>query len=223
MSEKIPEILDEGEEVIDIEPVEIELKGRSKYEDIIWKGHPHIASQIIQIFFGALLLLAGIIFLLYAILTSDLIIVGISILSIIFGFLTLLFSYYHMKFTRYVITDSAVYKQKGWISDHVTQIPADKIHTLTYDQSIIEKILNFGTVGLSTGGQEIVEIEFESVKNPKSVHNRIDNLMEDRVERRRPNQNNSDKMSRIKELERELEKTKENLDESYEPKELEEG
>lgn len=101
------------------------------------------------------------------------------------GLTSLMFVYIHIKFTRYVITDSALYKQTGIITNDVTKIPIDKLHSLTYKQSIAEKLLNFGTVGMSTGGQEVIEIEFISIKNPSEIHNKIDNLIEERIERGR--------------------------------------
>jgi uncharacterized membrane protein YdbT with pleckstrin-like domain len=184
-SKDLPELIGPDDSIVNIDPVDIELDTKKDREYIKWKGHPHISSQIINIVFAISLIVLGFIGLVYILLgnQNNILFHIISPLFILMGLISLFFIKFHIKYTRYVLTDSAVYKQTGWISDKVTKIPVDQLQTITYEQSIPEKLLNFGTVGMSTGGHEVIELEFKSVKNPKRVHRDIELQMEDRVNR----------------------------------------
>lgn len=61
MDDKLPVILEEDEELLDIEPVELELKGKDSDENIKWKGHPHVASRFGTILLSILLMIFGLV------------------------------------------------------------------------------------------------------------------------------------------------------------------
>ena len=126
--DKLPKIIDEFElknydiEDYDIKPIDINLKGYEDNENIIWKGHPHIISQLSQIFIGSILLIFSVLITVSGIMGSinplDIFTIHDYYLSII-GIITVIFifisSYISIKYTRYVLTDQAVYLQKGFI------------------------------------------------------------------------------------------------------------
>lgn len=91
-------------------------------------------------------------------------------------------------------------------------IPRGGSQSIEYSQSILERVLNFGTIEVSTAGTDGVELFFDSVTSPKEVHLRVNNLMEERVNR--PRQfTTDDQTRRIKDLEEELEYVRKNIQE----------
>lgn len=186
MEEDIPELISAGADMLDVEPIEVNVKGARKSEEILWKGHPHIVSQLLSIFFGILLFIIGTFSILYTgIVLRQTTLMMLSAIVMFSGLITLLVSYIRLKYTRYVLTDSAVYVQRGWLTDRVTRVPVDTIQSIEYSQKIAERVLGFGTIEVSTAGSDGVELAFESVSNPSSVHTDINEQIESRVVRGR--------------------------------------
>lgn len=212
MSDNLPILLEPDEELIDIDTVEINLNGKKEYEEIKWRGHPNIVSRTLSILIGIFLIFAGILlFPFWIIFNSYSFLPLLGIFSIISGIGVLFSVYIYLKYTRYVITDSALYRQTGWLSDNVKRVPVDNLQSIEYRQSILERILNFGSIEVSTAGTDGVELFFDSVTSPKKVHRRVNNLMEERV--RRPKQfTTDDQIQRIRDLEDELDRVRRNVE-----------
>lgn len=171
----------------DVEPIKLDLKGFEDTENIIWIGNPHIISQLSQILFGSILMITTVLTYLLDIwnifnVLNNTPITGESIL--VFGLIASVFiflsSYISIKYTLYVLTDQAIYLQSGLIRRRVKRLPADTIQTHEYSQGVIERILNFGTIEVTTAGTDEVELKYKFISKPKKIHLIIGNLIEDR-------------------------------------------
>ena len=73
--------------------------------------------------------------------------------------------------TEIVITDKRIIKKIGLISRDTKEMNLSKIETINIDQSIIGRILNFGTLNIQGTGSGISAIE--NIINPLEFRNKI--------------------------------------------------
>ncbi|MGM0605721.1 MAG: PH domain-containing protein [Halobacteriota archaeon] len=84
----------------------------------------------------------------------------------------------------YVITDEEIYVKHGLISRDVTQVRIDRIQNTAYEQSILERALQFGDVRVYTAGTNTEDITFKNVPNPERVNSILKRRLSDRSNRR---------------------------------------
>lgn len=121
-------------------------------EEIQWTGKPAKESQIIPVIFGAILIPAGI------------------------GLLVLLGVYVRVNYTTYGVTDEALYKKRGVLSEKTKRVPLSKIQNTEYSRSFVEKQFGFGSVQISSAGSSGTELSFRAVEDPKSLQELINRL-----------------------------------------------
>lgn len=102
-------------------------------------------------------------------------------LGIITSIIIFITSYISIKFTRYVLTDQAIYLQEGLIRQRVKRLPVDTIQTHEYTQSIIERLLNYGSLEVTTAGTDEIELTYRAIPKPKKIHLLIGDLIENRT------------------------------------------
>lgn len=176
-------------EEYDIEPIDYDIKGFEDEENILWTGHPHIISLLGQIIIGSILFVSSVIMIPlnyinnFEFLLNDIAIswYHITLIGIMTSILIFISSYVSIKFTRYVLTDQAIYLQSGLIRQRVKRLPADTIQTHEYNQTIPERLLNFGTIEVTTAGTDGIELTYRSISNPKRIHTLIGELIENRT------------------------------------------
>ena len=154
-------------------------------EEIKWTGNPKIESEVPSIIVGLLLLPF----------------IGI-------GVLFLIGVYTKINYTTYAITDKALYKKKGMLSDKTKRVPLSKIQNTEYSRSFIEKQFGYGTVEISSAGSSGKELSFSAVTDPKKTQELINELSNKNENSRQNNQDITDN-----ELKEEIIKTRENLEE----------
>jgi uncharacterized membrane protein YdbT with pleckstrin-like domain len=155
-------------------------------EMIKWSGNPAIESQIGSIITGIIMLpFAGM------------------------GILVLIGTYIKVNYTTYAITDKALYKKRGMLSEKTKRVPLSKIQNTEYSRSFFEKRFEFGTVEVSSAGSSGKELSFSSVSNPKDVQELINELSnKNKSTNTNQNINKTDQ-----DLKKEVVKTRENLEE----------
>ena len=121
-------------------------------EEIQWTGKPAKKSQIIPVIFGIVLIPTG------------------------FGLLVLLGVYIRVNYTTYAVTDKALYKKRGVLSEKTKRVPISKIQNTEYSRSFIEKQFGFGSVQISSAGSSGTELNFRAVENPKDLQKLINRL-----------------------------------------------
>jgi len=79
--------------------------------------------------------------------------------------------------TNFVVTSDRVIHRVGVISKHGIEIPLERINTVFFNQSIFERLLGAGDLGIESAGERGAET-FEDVRKPAIVQNEIYRQME---------------------------------------------
>jgi uncharacterized membrane protein YdbT with pleckstrin-like domain len=79
--------------------------------------------------------------------------------------------------TNFVVTSDRVIHRYGVISKHGIEIPLERINTVFFNQSIFERLLGAGDLGIESAGERGAET-FEDVRKPAIVQNEIYRQME---------------------------------------------
>jgi len=79
--------------------------------------------------------------------------------------------------TNFVVTTDRVIHRVGVISKHGVEIPLDRINTVFFHQSIFERLIGAGDLGIESAGEKGSET-FEDVRKPAIVQNEIYRQME---------------------------------------------
>ena len=79
--------------------------------------------------------------------------------------------------TNFVVTTDRVIHRVGVIAKHGIEIPLERINTVFFNQSIFERLLGAGDLGIESAGERGAET-FEDVRKPAIVQNEIYRQME---------------------------------------------
>lgn len=125
-------------------------------ETIVWSAKPHESSLIPAL------------------------VVGIPLSVVLIGLFIIGGAYFHRENTRYVVTTEALYKKTGIISRDVQRIDFGKVQNTSYSQGFFGAQFGYGTVEVSTAGGSGVEMQFQSVPEPRAVQERINKRIKTR-------------------------------------------
>src|SRR5207237_525696 len=79
--------------------------------------------------------------------------------------------------TNFVVTTDRVVHRVGVVSKHGIEIPLERINTVFFNQSMFERVLGAGDLGIESAGERGAET-FEDVRKPAIVQNEIYRQME---------------------------------------------
>ena len=79
--------------------------------------------------------------------------------------------------TNFVVTSDRVIHRVGVIAKHGIEIPLERINTVFFNQSVFERLLGAGDLGIESAGERGAET-FEDVRKPAIVQNEIYRQME---------------------------------------------
>lgn len=90
--------------------------------------------------------------------------------------------YVYLRWVRllYVVTDDAIYVKVGLVSRDVTQVPFGRVQNTAYSQSVLERLLGFGTIYVYTAGSNTEDLVFERVPRPARVKETISGQLRER-------------------------------------------
>src|SRR4051794_15471858 len=74
--------------------------------------------------------------------------------------------------TNFVVTTDRVIHRVGVISKHGIEVPLERINTVFFNQSIFERLLGAGDLGIESAGGRGAET-FEDGRQPASVQNEV--------------------------------------------------
>jgi len=122
-------------------------------ETVVWAGQPHLAGR------------------------ANAFLTGLVTLPLLgFGLIFIVPAYLQIENTDFVLTTKRVYKRQGILSERIDELSLDRIQNTEYEQSMIERWLGFGTVGISTAGSSGTQIEFTAIEDARDVQDRIRQL-----------------------------------------------
>ncbi|MGB9965691.1 PH domain-containing protein [Halobacterium hubeiense] len=118
-------------------------------EDIVWSGKPHKSSLIPAL------------------------VVGVPLSILLIGVVIIAAAYLYRENTQYVVTTDALYRKSGVLSRDVQRIDFEKVQNTSYSQGFFGTRLGYGNVDISTAGGSGVEMQFQSVPDPRHVQEAI--------------------------------------------------
>jgi uncharacterized membrane protein YdbT with pleckstrin-like domain len=118
-------------------------------EEIVWSGNPDSKSIVPAL------------------------IIGIPLSLVLVGIPIVVSAYLWRENTDYVVTTDGLYKKSGVLSRDVQKIDFEKVQNISFTQSAVGNYFGFGSVDISTAGGSGVEMQFQSVSNPKEVQELI--------------------------------------------------
>lgn len=118
-------------------------------EEVTWAGKPHESSLLPAL------------------------VVGVPLSLVLVGLVVIAGAYLHRENTRYVVTTDALYKKTGTFSRDVQRIDFGKVQNTSYSQGFFGSRFGYGNVDVSTAGGSGVEMQFQSVSDPRQVQELI--------------------------------------------------
>ncbi len=79
--------------------------------------------------------------------------------------------------TNFVVTSDRLIYRHGVLSKHGIEIPLERVNTVFFSQTIIERVLGSGDLVIESAG-EMGRQEFSNVRKPSAVQNEIHKQME---------------------------------------------
>jgi uncharacterized membrane protein YdbT with pleckstrin-like domain len=76
--------------------------------------------------------------------------------------------------TRYVITNQRLHIRRGILARHVQQTRIDRVQNVNTTQSLLERVVQVGTVDFDTAGTDDSEFRFVGVADPADVVAQVD-------------------------------------------------
>lgn len=132
-------------------------------ESVIFEGHPSWRSTL-TFYFKGLLIAAGVTA--FGLLLTD---VGVVAWVLIGLAVVILAGLIKRLTTVYTITNQRLRIKRGLIARKVQQTRIDRVQNVNTDQSVIERILQVGTVDFDTAGTDDSEFKFAGVSQPERV------------------------------------------------------
>jgi len=93
------------------------------------------------------------------------------------------FTYLQWTTTNFVVTNERLVSRKGVFSKEGIEIPLDRINTVFFKQSIFERIIGAGDLGIESAGEGGRQ-EFTDIRMPNLVQNEIYRQVEGLEDRR---------------------------------------
>ena len=155
-------------------PVPFSRKLLNENEELVLDLHPHwvyfVKSAllfIVAVALGVLLLAWG---------WEGVTLAGSGILILI-ALLWVGFTYLEWVTTNFVITTDRLIYRHGILSKHGIEIPLERVNTVFFSQSILERVVGSGDLVIESAG-ELGRQEFSNVRKPSAVQNEIHKQME---------------------------------------------
>jgi uncharacterized membrane protein YdbT with pleckstrin-like domain len=84
---------------------------------------------------------------------------ALAIIFLIFGFISLIRAWWHAFTVEIAVTNHRVIYNRGFINRHTDEMNIDKIESVIVDQSILGRILGYGTINIRGTGASIEQLK----------------------------------------------------------------
>jgi len=132
-------------------------------ETIIFEGHPSWRATLA--FYFKSLIIAAVVVLILGLVTD----VSFVLWAVVGLALVVFVGFVKRMTTVYTITNQRLRIKRGFIARKVQQTRIDRVQNVNTDQSVIERILQVGTVDFDTAGTDDSEFKFVGVSQPEQV------------------------------------------------------
>lgn len=97
----------------------------------------------------------------------------LTLVPLVGGVLSLVLLFARYRSIKYVLTNKAVYKRTGLLTRSVSKLRVDRIQHTSYTQSVLARLLTYGTITIETAGAGGTGIELTHVPNPAWMNDRL--------------------------------------------------
>lgn len=144
-----------------------------KNEKAMWFGRPRLITYFK--WFLLLVALSAITTIILSIITTFL----FSLLGILLFVIGLIVLLTRWRGHRFWFTNQRGIKEFTWLSRDSMEAPTERITNARVDQSLLGRILNYGSVYLDTAGGPIEEIEFQGIPDPSETSDKLFELLQE--------------------------------------------
>ena len=152
----------------------------SKNEELLWSGHQSMWTYIPTYLTGAILIAAAAALPILEVSLPAAIpatILGVSVVLVALGIGVLVLTYLQYRTHFYAITSEQVFHRSGILSRNIDQVRMEQVQNTSCNQSIVERLLSFGTVQLDTAGTASVELNLWGIHRPRKVNRIVTNRL----------------------------------------------
>ena len=132
-------------------------------ERIIFEGHPSWRATL-AFYLKALLIAAAVVVVLGLVTDISVVLWAVAGLALV-----VFVGFVKRMTTVYTITNQRLRIKRGFIARNVQQTRIDRVQNVNTEQSVIERILQVGTVDFDTAGTDDSEFKFAGVSQPEQV------------------------------------------------------
>jgi len=133
-----------------------------------------IRSRIIKFSITTLIVLASIIGMLWAKLNDQTLYFALFIPLAVGGLGLIAWWWFDRLSAAFEITTKRTIMHRGFFSKSSSEVVHDNIRNIQIDQSFLQRVTNVGRIGISSSGQDGVEIQVNHLANPDKLREIID-------------------------------------------------
>ncbi|WP_332898661.1 PH domain-containing protein [Haladaptatus sp. CMSO5] len=134
-------------------------------EDVLWSGHPRLTTVLPALVLAAVFV-GGLVA--AAIAFDQPLIVVPSLLGVALAGA----AYLAVVNTRYVVTNTALYRKTGILSRNVRRVSMSRVQNSAFSQGVLGSLFGYGSVGVEAAGGGA--IRFSNIENPRDVRALVD-------------------------------------------------
>jgi uncharacterized membrane protein YdbT with pleckstrin-like domain len=147
-------------------------------EDVVYEGHPTWRA-LLAFYLGGLVLALAI---------GGAVGVGANVpigvlCGVVVTLLVLIVGFVRRIGTTYMVSNQRLYIRRGILSKRVQQTRIDRVQNVNTDQSILQRVLRFGTVDFDTAGTDGSDFRFVGIGNPDDVVTAVDTAQREAANR----------------------------------------
>ncbi len=132
-------------------------------ERIIFEGHPSWRATL-AFYIKSVLIAAAVVVVLGLVTDISVVLWAVAGLALVVSV-----GFVKRMTTVYTITNQRLRIKRGFIARNVQQTRIDRVQNVNTEQSVIERILQVGTVDFDTAGTDDSEFKFAGVSQPEQV------------------------------------------------------
>jgi uncharacterized membrane protein YdbT with pleckstrin-like domain len=138
-------------------------------EEVVYEGHP--TWRALLAFYLGGLVLAAVVGVAVALAAS--VTVGV-LCGVVVAVVVLIVGFVRRIGTTYMVSNQRLYIRRGILAKRVQQTRIDRVQNVNTDQSILQRILRFGTVDFDTAGTDGSDFRFVGIGSPDDVVAAVD-------------------------------------------------
>lgn len=137
-------------------------------EELVWSGTPRIQTLYSAVAFAIAAVIA------------PAIVIGIEagLLGLLVGAAVVTLGYFNLINTEFVVTTKNAYSKRGIYGRSVTKIGLNNIQDTSFNQGLLGRHFNYGTLFFSTAGGTGNELSFKHIDAPRDVQSQINDQLE---------------------------------------------